>query len=109
MQAQVFDLIVGSDVAYETDHPALLQGVLSKRLAPGGVAILCCPVRFLAVHRELLERLRETFATVGLPCLLIPSLKISALLGALQPGDWAPSSPYQESCCAGDKLSCCER
>lgn len=56
-EGEQFEVIVGSDICYEDDHPALLEGVLRKRLAPGGRLFLLYAVRFPGIHAELLHRL----------------------------------------------------
>jgi predicted nicotinamide N-methyase len=52
-----FDLIIGSDICYENDHPALLEHVVRRRLAHGGRLIFVYAVRFPALHSEMLDRL----------------------------------------------------
>jgi predicted nicotinamide N-methyase len=61
---QKFDVIIGADICYEPDHPALLQGVLQRRLAPGGRVFFLYAVRFPALHAEMLERLQEVCSDV---------------------------------------------
>lgn len=38
-------VVLGSDVLYEPYQAAALAATLQQRIAPGGVAVLCCPVR----------------------------------------------------------------
>jgi len=58
-----FDLILGADVMYHPEHPALLAGVLAARLArPSGEATLLCPLR----GAELLPSLSREAAARGL-------------------------------------------
>jgi predicted nicotinamide N-methyase len=59
-----FDAILGSDVMYEHAHAAALPAVLARHLAPGGVALLVCGVRFPDVLDAFLARL----AAAGLQC-----------------------------------------
>lgn len=37
--------MLGSDVLYEACQAAPLAATLQQRLAPGGRALLCCPIR----------------------------------------------------------------
>lgn len=55
----MFDVLLGSDVLYEPDHPGLLWAVTRRRLVPGGLLHLVCPIRSSAHNlvEELLTRL----------------------------------------------------
>jgi predicted nicotinamide N-methyase len=59
-----FDVIVGSDVMYESEHAAALPGVLSRHLGPGGFALLVCGVRF----PEVLDAFIAVLGGAGLQC-----------------------------------------
>jgi len=68
-----FDVIIGSDICYEHDHPALLEGVLRRRLAQGGRIFFLYAVRFPTLHAQLLERL-ALFCRLLLPTSLVWTL-----------------------------------
>jgi len=74
--SQQFDVIIGADICYEPDHPALLLGVLRRRLAPGGRVFFLYAVRFPKLHDEMLERLRDV-------CLDVCSESVDSAHGAL--------------------------
>jgi len=48
-----FDLIIGTDVVYESPHDVLVPAVLRRHLRPGGAALLCCAVRQTALFTSL--------------------------------------------------------
>jgi len=48
-----FDLIIGTDVVYESPHDVLVPAVLRRHLRPGGAALLCCAVRQAALFSSL--------------------------------------------------------
>mmetsp|Transcript_81008 Transcript_81008/g.217366 ORF Transcript_81008/g.217366 Transcript_81008/m.217366 type:complete len:356 (+) Transcript_81008:13-1080(+) len=53
-----FQLLLGSDVCYDEDHPELVAGLVRRRLASGGRLLLCCAVRVSTFHEALMERLQ---------------------------------------------------
>ena len=44
-QGQIFDVVLAAEVLYEWPCVQLVPAVLAQRLAPGGLALLCCAVR----------------------------------------------------------------
>jgi hypothetical protein len=44
-EAADVQVVLGSDVLYEPYQAAALAATLQQRIAPGGLAMLCCPVR----------------------------------------------------------------
>lgn len=58
-QGETFDLVLAADVLYEPDHPALLAGVLKRRLRAGGRFYAVCSIRQLTLLEDLLTRLEE--------------------------------------------------
>lgn len=46
----VLQVVLGSDVLYEPYQAAALAATLQQRIAPGGMALLCCPVREQVKH-----------------------------------------------------------
>lgn len=49
-----WQVIIGSDLLYETEQAPALAAALKHRLAPGGQCLLLCPVRDLVGPLELL-------------------------------------------------------
>jgi len=56
-EGEMFDVIVGTDICYESDHPELLRAVVSRRLKRGGKLFILNAVRSLEIHRRLVDLL----------------------------------------------------
>lgn len=57
-----YDLIIGSDVIYDRNHPEELAGFLAESLADEGQIIVCDP------NRSLYQKLKIAMANLGFDC-----------------------------------------
>lgn len=98
-----FSVIIGSDICYEHDHPALLEGVLKRRLGPRGRVFFLYAVRFPNLHGEMLERLRSLCSNVSTQAL--DSTEGSFAVDIIEEGCTQHSNTYP----GGIQLVCASR
>jgi hypothetical protein len=53
------DLLFGADVCYEDAHPPLVAASIDAILAPAGLALVVCAIRYPSLWTQLLAELRQ--------------------------------------------------